>query len=78
MSVNYAAGLSNFPHIHKGNCGLPEVCFIFVLVVLKTFGVIYISFLCRTFSLLGFTFSKPAKSSNSFEKKPNLLRMLRK
>ncbi|XP_047139351.1 NAD-dependent protein deacylase sirtuin-6 isoform X1 [Hydra vulgaris] len=25
MSVNYAAGLSNFPHIHKGNLGLPEI-----------------------------------------------------
>lgn len=25
MSVNYAAGLSNFPHIHKGKCGLPEI-----------------------------------------------------
>jgi len=24
MSVNYAAGLSNFPHIHKGKLGLPE------------------------------------------------------
>jgi len=25
MSVNYAAGLSNFPHIHKGRVGLPEI-----------------------------------------------------
>jgi len=25
MSVNYAAGLSNFPHIDKGRCGLPEI-----------------------------------------------------
>jgi len=25
MSVNYASGLSNFPHIHKGKLGLPEV-----------------------------------------------------
>ena len=25
MSVNYAAGLSNYPHIDKGKCGLPEV-----------------------------------------------------
>ena len=35
MSVNYAAGLSNYPHIDKGKCGLPEVIIYSCLLSLK-------------------------------------------
>lgn len=33
--MNYAAGLSNYPHIDKGKCGLPEVIIYSCLLSLK-------------------------------------------